>query len=385
LVGPNASGKTTFLDVPAFLGRLVSDGLDAAIAERTQNFQDLLWQCSGDGFELAIEANIPEEFRRRPRSDTFDIIRYEVSLKFQYSTAEIALQSEKVLLMPALSGEKGFGFPPDSIITKRVRPGGKTIIRKTPQGSSTFYSESTNNKNPFLSLKLEPQKSALGNLPADKTIFPVSTWLRQLLSEGIRSFMLDGLEIRKASKPGQGRNFTPNGSNLPWIIESLIHTNPERMRDWIRHLQTALPDLEDIRTVERSDDRHRYLMLKYDGGLEVPSWMLSDGTLRLLALTLPAYMPDLQGMFLVEEPENGIHPQAIETVFQSLSSVYEAQVILATHSPVILSVVEPENVLCFTKLKNGATSIVQGDRHPVLRDWRGETNLGALFASGVLG
>lgn len=37
LVGPNASGKTTFLDVVAFLGRLVSDGVDAAVQERTQN------------------------------------------------------------------------------------------------------------------------------------------------------------------------------------------------------------------------------------------------------------------------------------------------------------------------------------------------------------
>jgi len=43
LVGPNASGKTTFLDVIAFLGRLVSDGLEAAIYERTKNFEDLTW------------------------------------------------------------------------------------------------------------------------------------------------------------------------------------------------------------------------------------------------------------------------------------------------------------------------------------------------------
>jgi AAA15 family ATPase/GTPase len=43
LVGPNASGKTTFLDVVAFLGRLVSDGPEAAVVERTQNFQDLVW------------------------------------------------------------------------------------------------------------------------------------------------------------------------------------------------------------------------------------------------------------------------------------------------------------------------------------------------------
>ena len=43
LVGPNASGKTTFLDVIAFLGRLVSAGPDAATEERTQNFSDLIW------------------------------------------------------------------------------------------------------------------------------------------------------------------------------------------------------------------------------------------------------------------------------------------------------------------------------------------------------
>lgn len=64
LVGPNATGKTTFLDVIAFLGRLVPDGLKTAVGERTQNFQDLLWGRSGNGFELAIEAAIPEDRRQ---------------------------------------------------------------------------------------------------------------------------------------------------------------------------------------------------------------------------------------------------------------------------------------------------------------------------------
>ncbi len=54
LVGPNASGKTTFLDVVAFLGQLVSDGLEPAVNERTQNFQDLVWQRYEDSFELAV-------------------------------------------------------------------------------------------------------------------------------------------------------------------------------------------------------------------------------------------------------------------------------------------------------------------------------------------
>jgi len=127
------------------------------------------------------------------------------------------------------------------------------------------------------------------------------------------------------------------------------------------------------------------MMLQYRGGLEVPSWLASDGTLRLLALTLPAYLREFRGCYIVEEPENGIHPRAVETVVQSLSSVYEAQVLMATHSPVVLSDVDVSQVLCLAKTEDGATDIVRGDRHPKLKDWKGAPNLSVLFAGGVLG
>ncbi len=113
--------------------------------------------------------------------------------------------------------------------------------------------------------------------------------------------------------------------------------------------------------------------------------MASDGTLRLLALTLLAYLEDFQGTYLIEEPEDGIHPRAVETMYQSLASVYRAQVLIATHSPVILSIADPSTVLCFAKTEEEATDIVRGSEHPALRDWHGETNLGVLFAAGVLG
>jgi predicted ATPase len=107
--------------------------------------------------------------------------------------------------------------------------------------------------------------------------------------------------------------------------------------------------------------------------------------LRLLTLTIPAYLHDLEGTFLIEEPENGIHPRAIETVLQSLSSVYRSQVLVATHSPVALNMLEPLDVLCFAKDAAGATDIVSGDKHPALRDWKkGKPDLGVLFASGIL-
>ena len=230
-----------------------------------------------------------------------------------------------------------------------------------------------------------PQKSALANLPEDETKFPVATWFKELLMMGVQTLTLNSQRMRQPSPPRAPRVFVPDGSNLPWVVDVLAKVHRLRFNEWLRHVRTALPALKSVRTVERSEDRHRYLVVEYENGLKVPSWLVSDGTLRLLALTLLAYLPGIKGVFLIEEPENGIHPRAVETVFQSLSSVYGAQVLLATHSPVVLGIARPEQVLCFAKTADGATDLVRGSEHPRLKEWKGETDLGTLFASGVLG
>lgn len=228
-------------------------------------------------------------------------------------------------------------------------------------------------------------RSALANIPADTQSFPVSTWFHDLLEKGVQALVLNSQVIRQPSPPGQGLLFQSDGSNLPWVIAEL-RRNEDLFRDWLDHVRTALEDIHDIDTVERPEDRHRYLVIEYSNGARVPSWLASDGTLRLLALTILAYLPNLEGTFLIEEPENGIHPRAIETVLQSLSSMYDSQVLLATHSPVALNMLGPEQILCFAKDAEGATDIVSGDRHPALRAWKeGEPDLGILFASGILG
>lgn len=395
LIGPNASGKTTFLDVVAFLGTLVSDGLEAAVTEGTRTFRDLVFGRAGSVFELAIEATIPED-RRMRLTETFDTIRYEIRIGLDENTEEIGIQLEKAWLKPwqkPASVDRTLfpiePLPPASIITGRARSGWQPVLTKAKGGNDNYYvevREASRGKGWFPSIRLGPKKSTLANLPEDESKFPVSTWLKRMLIDGVQKFIFNSLLIRKASPPGQRRGLIPDGSNLPWVVSELEQQkNRQHFEWWIDHLRTALPDLETIRTVERPDDKHRYLVLRYRGGLEVPSWMASDGTLRLLALTIPAYLPDFRGIALIEEPENGIHPSAVETVFQSLSSVYNAQVLLATHSPVILSVADVKNVLCFKKTESGATDIVRGDEHPALRHWKGEVNLSVLFAGGVLG
>ncbi|HEV8579910.1 MAG TPA: ATP-binding protein [Thermoanaerobaculia bacterium] len=394
LVGPNASGKTTFLDVIPFLGRLASDGVDAAIEERTQNFYDLVWRQTGTQFELAVEARIPDQLRALLRKGGFDTIRYEVVLGIDPDSQERGLRAERVLLKVAVPPPRRQRdlFPeivqsPTTLVEARDPKQARTVVNKVPGGNDNFYAETYPEKGKgwVPAFKLGPRRSALRELPADESKFPVSTWLKDLLATGVQQLVLNSLLIRRPSPPGQGRGFRPDGSNLPWVIDELQQKSPERFQQWTAHLRTAFPDLEEVETIERPEDRHRYLVLRYVGGLEVPSWMASDGTLRMLALTLPAYLEDFEGIYLVEEPENGIHPRAIETMTQSLSSVYNAQVLMATHSPVILSTVDAEQVLCFAKTSEGATDIVRGSEHPALRAWKGETTLGVLFAAGVMG
>ena len=410
LVGPNASGKTTFLDVIRFLGDLMSFDLGTAISERTNNPVDLVWGRSGAAFELAIDATIPREIREALPDRGYTDVRYELKIEIGTEEEEPRISAERLALkfdkQPKVHREQRTLFPealgtgvPDTIYQaqlSRKKYQSKTIVHKQDNGNDNYYSEmyepkytdspgaDTGGKGWIPSFRFGPKKSALANVPDDGTRFPVSMWFRNFLTQGVHSLVLNSLLIRNASRPGLGDKFVPDGSNLPWVVEKVRTKFPQQFGKWIEHIQTAFPDIEEVKTVERPDDRHRYLVLRYRGGMDVPSWMVSDGTLRFLALTLIAYLPSMGDLYLIEEPENGIHPKAIEALFQSLSSAYDSQVIIASHSTVMLSMVEPDQVLCFAKINN-ETDIVSGKDHPALKEWRGECSFGTLFASGILG
>ncbi|MBA3624103.1 MAG: AAA family ATPase [Methylibium sp.] len=395
LVGPNASGKTTFLDVIGLLSDLIRRRGDVrdVVLSRSASFEKLIWQGPGaaNAFQLAVEAPIPPTVRERMAEDKkqYSIVRYEVEIGMDQGTNELGLNHETLWLRTpgADQGEiQRALFPAASVdassVLSQSKKGFRVALKKVPEGNDNYYPEGAASYTP--SFKLGRTKSALANIPADEKSFPVSTWFRTLLESGVQNVVLNSQTIRQPSPPGLGLRFQTDGSNLPWVIAELRRNN-ERFSGWLDHVRTALEDVVDIDTIEREEDRHRYLVIRYSNGAEVPSWLASDGTLRLLALTIPAYLNDLDDVFLIEEPENGIHPRAIETVIQSLSSIYGGQVLIATHSPVALNLLDAKQVLCFAKDETGATDIVAGHLHPALQEWRrGQPDLGVLFAAGIL-
>ena len=399
LVGPNGSGKSTFLDVVGFLGDLLRIGPYRAIMgdgngtpQRAADLSHLTWMRDGKQFELAVELAIPES---RRRSDTkYERARYVVALEGKGESNEIALASETLWLKPRDSEEKMvdqkplFPIPPKPPATlvqesKKGPRGWRKVVNKISEsGNDYFMAETTEWNNSF---RLGPNKSALANLPEDEERFPVATWVKRFLMEGIQKVVLNAQAMRRPSPSGSPRHFLPDGSNLPWVVQALKDADEDRFARWVRHFQTAIPELKTVSTVARTEDNSRYIVVEYQNGLKAPSWVVSDGTLRMLALTLLAYIPNVEGIFLIEEPENGIHPRAMETVYQSLSSVYDAQVLCASHSPVVLSLATPAELLCFAKSEFGETAVVRGDEHPRLKNWKGTLDLGTLFAAGVLG
>jgi predicted ATPase len=396
LIGPNGSGKSTFLDVPSFLADLVQAGLESAIEGddrlsipmRASDPRQLIWQQKGNSFQLAIEMPIPDAIRKGRKSLPQRLCRYEVAIDAEAQS--IIFENFIILLEPTLVAGRAIQCFPSprtarSSIVKKPREhlpvGWKKIIRRNQADKTTFIAESSSWQSPF---KVLPSRTALASLPEDPERFPVACWFRAQLTEQMHRLVLSSEHMRLPSPPSRQKGFRVDGSNLPWVVDRL-QQNPERFTRWLAHLQEALPEFRDFSTVLREEDRHRYLTAQSAEDVALPSWVLSDGTLRMLALTLLAYVEDLSGSYLIEEPENGIHPKAMESVFQSLSSVYDAQILCATHSPVLLSLAKPAQLLCFAKTEDGRTDVIQGDQHPVLRDWQRTIDLETLFASGVLG
>jgi predicted ATPase len=182
--------------------------------------------------------------------------------------------------------------------------------------------------------------------------------------------------------PPSGVDLLPDGRNLARVAGRLLRRG--QAAEWIYHLRLALEDLEDIAWRQREDGAE-YLVLHYRDGLEIPSWLASFGTLRTLALTLPAFLPaDEPRLYLFEEPENGIHPKAIEIVMDAIQSIPNAQVFVTTHSPMIVQQSGVDSLLLFSK-RDKEVVVQHGGDNPILRDLNGVPDLATVFASRVLG
>lgn len=400
LTGPNGSGKSTFLNVANVIGLFAQEGLDAVwSATRARAFKELTFCGLGDSFQLAVESALPEELvlvrENGNGGSSYSYVRYEVEIGGEKPVglgflAEPRILAENLWLLGESREtprselvQSELLFPSESIsgrrlIHDRAPKGWRKVASKTANQNSYFRSETTEWN---FQIRNPAQKSALSTLPEDER-FSRANWFRSQFVDRLQKIMLHSDRMLEPSSPLKQRRFAVDGSNLPQVIQDLQKDKPS-YEGWLDHLQSILP-IKRIEVHEKPEDRRLFFDVVYDTGLRVHSWQLSDGTLRLLALTMLAYVPGEQATYLIEEPENGVHPQAIETVYQSLSGLNDGQVLVATHSPVMVAQVTPAQLLCFSKGPDDSVNIIRGDQHPKLKDWQGALNLAQLYAAGIL-
>lgn len=400
LVGANGAGKTTLFDLPGLLGDcLKQQNIGQAFVSRLDSrpprctfLPELVFCGKGQDFIISIEAELPDhvvqallEIQSGPVQNNPDrwirYIRYEVRFEI-FNERELEIGNEYLFLFA-----KSTRPDRDSVPLHGEYEGHKEwrfILKREARGETTFREE-TKKGAKFKSMKVGASMLSLPRVKFESTQdFPAASWFHDLLVTGSIFYQPDLEKLQTASPPGQPKELMVNGANIPWLALEL-QKDKSRFSLWVDHVCTALPQIKNISVKEREEDHHAYFSITYNGGFDVTSSGLSEGTLRVLSLTILPYLSNLPKVILTEEPENGIHPRAIEAVLQSLSSIYDSQVLISSHSPVVLAQSKLENILCARLEPNGAAEIIQGTKHPQLREWQGQIDLGALFASGVLG
>lgn len=372
LIGPNGGGKRTLIDTVQFLGDLVREGPQAAVEARAADFRDLVWGRPERGlrFEIAVEFKVPEHcIRLLPATKDFGTYRYEVAVGCDAD--EVRIEAERGLLMPAPgpapAQETLFPYPlePPSTILSSARPGASTTLSKA-SGNDWFYAETTGGKGwTKIGINFGPRRSTLGSLPESVDTMPVTTGFKNFLERRVRRLSLDGDALGghcAADAPADVP--AADGSNLPALVRRMRHDHRERFVEWLKEVRTSVGGLVDIRVSEREPDRAEYLVLVYDDGRESPAWLESEGTLKLLALTLLPALPPLGGLYWVVEPERSLHPSALGAVLSALSAVPGAQVLASTHSRALIDQVQPQHVLCLDRNPAGEARVVRGSEPP---------------------
>ena len=396
LIGRNASGKSTVLDAVAFLRDLVASGLDAAVEKRTRNFQDLVWGRPTEdlGFELAVECSASEYTPEAPADPADDrVFRYEVAIREVDGAPRIAAERGLLGRLGAPDFEKPRArFPdpppaPGAIFVDAPNGDYRQVLGRTDAGALRLEPESAQ-------LVGEPWESpysfgsgrpALALLPEAPDDFPAAFGVRRFLTEA-RSLFVDPAALRRPSPYSRDtKSLSADGGNLPWVVRRLRSEDEERFGHWLGDVRSALPEVEGVRVVVREEDRCAYLMVRHAAGLEVPSWSVSDGTLRLMAQALLFHADARDTIYLIEEPDAGVHPEVMQEVLDGVSQIPGSQVLLATHSPALLADADAKSVLCFARDERGRPDVVPLLSHPRMKAWIGAPNLSDYFAGGMLG
>ena len=171
-------------------------------------------------------------------------------------------------------------------------------------------------------------------------------------------------------------------SNLALVVYEILARKHDEFQSSIRRFVYRAERVE----VERLGEDYLQLNM-YEYGLKtpIPARRMSDGTLRFIALLATLMQEQAPSLVCIEEPELGLHPDAISLLARMLiRASRQTQLIVTTHSETFLNACTRKLDSVLVCEHDGGTKL-SGLKASRLTDWLGKYRLGEIWRMGALG
>jgi predicted ATPase len=353
VVGPNSSGKSNLFDALMFLRDLVRVGQQAVVARG--GFPTIVWS-----------GNVDEKI-------SFDLQGPLRSEQGVYSYRHFIELSGRPFRSFAVSKEF-FGIFRNNEF--------RTLLEYPDKGQmASMYDMDGNNLGGFGGA--EP-----ASLLKDYSPYPGRNELLGIYTSHLKGWELydpTPTLMRGAMRVQWESRLGPWGENLAGVLHTLHSEYPDIFETIQDRLRTLVPHSRRLLSL-LTQEGQTYAGLEEDEiASKIPASSMSSGTLRFLAFLVALYSPDAPQLVCFEEPENNIHPHALELLIDVLKSgSRKRQVLVSTHSPYLLNFVDPDSVFVFERSQN-ETKVVEAGSRKNLKLLLRKVGLGEAWYAGTIG
>ena len=212
-------------------------------------------------------------------------------------------------------------------------------------------------------------------------------WLSAILVLDPRPSVMRGYSFKSE------RRLSGDGANLSGVLYNLC--SESATKDKLLRFIKALPE-QDIKAVDFIETPRAEVMVRLTetfGGVESPydATLLSDGTLRVLAITAAVLSAPSGSLVVIEEVDNGIHPSRARRLLDHLLHVAHQRnlrVLLSSHNPALLDALPdaavPHVVFCYRHAKDGASHLIRLDAMENYPALIAQGRVGHLLTQGII-
>jgi predicted ATPase len=399
-IGPNSAGKSNLLDALALLSRLSSMSIDEAFKQGRGRAIDQFARRGGEAgktIRFAVEVLTPE-----PTGEEVELValpnryRYELTIarsKLRSGAERLSISHEKLstierakdrwldshpsfaeraqhhsdlrdvfkqvavksrkrhlALNMASSSEDRFYIVPlgyTALASNQGKLGSVNVdLDLTPKYLKMLdkIKEDLNvgSRDEALNIVLEAYlKRFEGGLKFDKTVVRDELTVISDELSSYRLVHLDPSHLREPSERLGSDTLAPDASNLPTVLANLPGPTLGEIR---ADLVSLVPGVSSFDIVPEGDAFR--IDFEFSGGERLPARLVSDGTLRILALLTALRVEPRPVVIGVEEPENGVYPGRLRKLLDYIQEIAaqggeegasSTQLVLTTHSPVVLA------------------------------------------------